>query len=267
MNFKNLFIFSFWLYAPVLLHGMQLNISTLTNKLIEDWRQSGLEKEIIAEIDYPEKVESIKNELVERYSNFFSRLSQIDLPPVVAKEESGFIGLVAISPCGNYIAAGTDLGIVHVWPLKKLVVLKPPTFCLDIIKEIGKAWNLKISDSQVFEIHSGAIRALEWSPDSRYIVTGADDNLAALIDLRESQVVMLDGHQEAVRSVAFNPDGGSFATGSLDRKVCIWDMKTASPITSFRAYRGHTEGLFIIKYAPETKLLITSSNGEISFGI
>ncbi len=57
-------------------------------------------------------------------------------------------------------------------------------------------------------MHAGSVRAVAFSPDGRFALTGSEDNTAQLWD---SETGMPIGkplrHSDQVRAVAFSPDG------------------------------------------------------------
>jgi hypothetical protein len=75
--------------------------------------------------------------------------------------------------------------------------------------------------------HDGPIRALAFSPNGRYILTGSNDKTAKLWTLDGRELQTFSGHTGPVISVAFSPDGRSFMTGSKDNTAKLWKMPDA----------------------------------------
>lgn len=68
-----------------------------------------------------------------------------------------------------------------------------------------------------------------WSPDGSKAVTAANDNLAALWDMKTfKKIGSFRGHGDWVVRCQFSPNGKVLATSSSDRTVKLWDVKTQS---------------------------------------
>jgi WD40 repeat protein len=73
------------------------------------------------------------------------------------------------------------------------------------------------------------------SPDGRWLVTGAgeniqnlpiQDNTARIWDMQDLSVepIILRGHEDNLTSLTFSPDGHWLVTGSADATVRVWTM-------------------------------------------
>ena len=78
--------------------------------------------------------------------------------------------------------------------------------------------------------HSGAVRAVAYSPDGRTIFVGGHDRIAQLWDLKTEtpRGAAVMRHPDAVKKVAFSPDGRLGVTVSWDQ-VRLWDAETGEP--------------------------------------
>ncbi|KAK1229314.1 hypothetical protein PQX77_007632 [Marasmius sp. AFHP31] len=76
------------------------------------------------------------------------------------------------------------------------------------------------------------IRSVCFSPNGKYLVTGADDKLIRIWDIGTKRIRMiLRGHGQEICSVDFSSDGRLLASGSCDRTVRVWDMIDGSSKT------------------------------------
>ena len=92
----------------------------------------------------------------------------------------------------------------------------------------------------------GAVYALAISPNSRWLVTGGDDNTARLWDLRSknpaADPMVLRGHDGAIMRVAFSADSRLIASASQDWTVRVWDVSNL-PNASEAAASGSAASL------------------------
>jgi hypothetical protein len=78
--------------------------------------------------------------------------------------------------------------------------------------------------------HQRAVGAVGFSPDSRYVATGSDDNTAQVWDLSSKQVLFTITHQGVVRTVSFSPDSRYVAIGSGDNTAQVSDWHVRDPL-------------------------------------
>ena len=101
--------------------------------------------------------------------------------------------------------------------------------------------------------------ALEFSPDSRLLVSGHEDDMVRVWDIAAENTRSLRGHNKAVHDVAFSPDGRSIASASRDTTVRIWDAESGA----LRASLPHDRPVFSLAFHPQGRLLATSTGDLI----
>ncbi|MGD9856871.1 MAG: protein kinase [Planctomycetaceae bacterium] len=111
--------------------------------------------------------------------------------------------------------------------------------------------------------HRWKVNDVEFSPDSRWLASAADDGLVKLWAWDESQETLqeqhtLRGHTAAVRAVAFEKDavGTRLATSSEDRTLRIWDLESGE---ERQTLRGHSGEVYDVAFHPDGRRIASAS--------
>ena len=85
-------------------------------------------------------------------------------------------------------------------------------------------------------VHKGGICGLKWSPDGRFLASGAKDNMIAISNNSNSFISYLSSHNSTVRALAWCPwqpglllSGG----GSTDSSIKLWDVIQSRLLDSY----------------------------------
>ncbi len=120
---------------------------------------------------------------------------------------------VSFASSGGQLAVGGDDGIVRLWNglVCQLQAQVPfGTQCVDA--------------PQRLHAHTDRVRALAWSPDSRFLATGGDDGMLAIWYPGQQQTPLLKvKHNEPVLALAWSSSGKQVATAS-GNSVTIWGL-------------------------------------------
>lgn len=148
-----------------------------------------------------------------------------------------YLRSVCFSPCGQYLACGTEDKTVKLWDIGREEV------------------------THVFEGHEMDIYSLDFSNDGRFIVSGSGDKKAKVWDVDKRKCVFTLGNDEVgpkdgVTSVAISPDGRLVAAGSLDHIVRLWDAHTGYFL---ERYEGHQDSVYSVAFSPDGKSLASGS--------
>jgi len=105
--------------------------------------------------------------------------------------------------------------------------------------------------------HSGLIYSVAFSPDSRRLVTTAEDGIARVWDTATgARLHDLVGHASRVLCAAFSPDGKRIATGGHDHNVRLWDAETFDQVARLI---GHESWVYSFAWRADSQLLISGS--------
>ena len=117
-------------------------------------------------------------------------------------------------------------------------------------------------------------RAVDFSPDGKYILTASqDDRMATLWDMINGQVVRQLEHGpysgDYVYAVAFSSNGQYFATGGEDRsreswtgKTALWEMNSGRKVRQME----HNAEVMAVAFSPDGKYLAAADQPESWLG-
>ncbi|MFX1444478.1 MAG: WD40 repeat domain-containing protein, partial [Promethearchaeota archaeon] len=71
--------------------------------------------------------------------------------------------------------------------------------------------------------HDSLIKTLSFSPNAKYLVSGAFDGNIVIWEISNgNQIHKFKAHDSAVNAIVFTPDGKYIVSGSSDHTVKIW---------------------------------------------
>ncbi len=167
---------------------------------------------------------------------------------------AGLVTAMCCSPDGQHLATGGWDGMVRIWDTatgeqtRALPRLQEPI--LEVAYSPDGSWLAACSGRGVWVWHvesgqqvhhlvgqgdkpGAAISMLAFSPDSRWLATGASSGPAEVWDIAAEQVVqrLHPRHGSGFQSVAFSPDGRRLVTASQGPEaVTTWDLFTRQEI-------------------------------------
>ncbi|CCU76672.1 putative transcriptional repressor rco-1 [Blumeria hordei DH14] len=141
-----------------------------------------------------------------------------------------------------------------------------------------------LQDESVDSVGDLYIRSVCFSPDGRYLATGAEDkliraNIYSLDFARDGRTIASGsgdrtvrlwdieaGHntltlsiEDGVTTVAISPDTKYVAAGSLDKSVRVWDTNSGYLVERLEGPDGHKDSVYSVAFAPNGKDLVSGS--------
>ncbi|GAB4501723.1 MAG: PQQ-binding-like beta-propeller repeat protein [Anaerolineales bacterium] len=199
---------------------------------------------------------------------------------------------VSVSPNGKWVASASRDGTVKVWEAQSGAILQdflvnpdpnPESYGATSVafspdgKWLAAAdgqgeivlWDTATWQEQLrkFNAHAGVIWSIAFSPDSRLLASGGEDNLAKtwnLPDLSEAQT--FSGHRKLLEAVTFSPDGSRLASASDDRSAKVWDAASGAEIASFTIpnHSINQPRAMSVAFSPDgSRLLVSSTDASL----
>jgi WD40 repeat protein len=82
----------------------------------------------------------------------------------------------------------------------------------------------KFSNIRTLTGHKDEVTAISWSPDGKFIATGARDNTTIIWDAATGKSLrILTEHDRSISALAWNPNGSRLAAGACDNRFKIYD--------------------------------------------
>ena len=113
--------------------------------------------------------------------------------------------------------------------------------------------------AHILKGHSLWVRSVAWSPEGRYLASGAGDESVVIWDGKSwKRLRRLKGRGGEVRGVSWSPDGRYLASGAENGTATLWDTANWKPVRRLEPV-GHTGSL---AWSPDGRHLASGSQGD-----
>ncbi|KAK5167356.1 general transcription repressor [Saxophila tyrrhenica] len=100
------------------------------------------------------------------------------------------------------------------------------------------------------------IRSVCFSPDGKYLATGAEDKIIRVWDIQQRIIrYQFTGHEQDIYSLDFAPDGRRIASGSGDRTIRIWDLQENKCVVELHI----DDGVTTVAMSPDNRFVAAGS--------
>lgn len=108
--------------------------------------------------------------------------------------------------------------------------------------------------------HTGQIICGAYSPNGKFVVTGADDGTARVWDTTDGHVIATLHHEKLLQGVAVSPDSTRVVTSSWDTTAKIWEVPSGRLIATLK----HPDALVTVDYSHDGRTVVTSCNDGVA---
>jgi len=181
------------------------------------------------------------------------------------------VNSVAFSPDGNLILAGNFFGSAKLWDITTGKEIKGMFGAYVSFSPNGRQIIIASKNSLILEdIASGKIRimidedirAVAFSPDGRYILSGSYLGTVRLWDAATCKEIKTYKHGGHVQSVTFSPDGNKILSGSEHQDADLSTIKLWEIATNVETIKitGHSGGVKSVAFSPDGKQILSAGS-------
>lgn len=180
----------------------------------------------------------LKREGVDWYAVFNPAVRRVlDVDLVHTLEHQSVVCCVRFSLDGRYVATGCN----------RLASI----YDVETGQQVAQLQDLQINDEGDLYI-----RSVCFSPDGKYLATGAEDKIIRVWEIGTAKIIhQFTGHEQDIYSLDFARNGRLIASGSGDRTVRLWDLDTNRQVLQLLI----DDGVTTVAISPDNRYVAAGS--------
>eukprot|EP00762_Andalucia_godoyi_P005359 ANDGO_06725.mRNA.1 Katanin p80 WD40 repeat-containing subunit B1 homolog len=110
--------------------------------------------------------------------------------------------------------------------------------------------------------HTSPVTAVRFTPDGRWIVSGAEDGAVRVWDLAAGKCLaeFASGHSNTVTCIDFHPQEFLMVTGGADRRLVFWDLET---LTQLGVAETHPSRIRAAEFSPDGSCCLAATQESL----
>lgn len=107
------------------------------------------------------------------------------------------------------------------------------------------------------------VLAICFTPNSNWLITGDQDGLIKMYDVRNRSCQTLRGHEDEILSVDASAYSPFIISGSSDKKAKLWSLDTGTLLSTLGGEFGHTHDVTSVSVSPTRSHVATASIDKV----
>lgn len=129
---------------------------------------------------------------------------------------------------------------------------------------VAKFVDVRLGDEESAKPADSYVRAVCFSPDGNQLITGAEDWIVKVWDVRTRTVKhRLKGHGADIYSVDSSANGRFIISGSGDKKAKLWNLETGELLNTLGADYGPKDGITSVSVSPTSQHVAAGSLDKV----
>jgi WD40 repeat protein len=186
--------------------------------------------------------------------------------------QDGEVRDVVFSPDGQHLAGG-GFETIRIWdtvtgaeigrldihntgPVTDLDYSPDGRFIASADTKTARVWDAANAKEILREKSTWEVKTVDFSPDSKYLVSSCDDVFACVWEIDSGTKVSRMVHGGTVLSAAFSHDGKRIVTGSRDNTARVWEALTGNELARIT----HDGSVFFVSFSPQDFYVLSTAN-------